>query len=47
MGIIACAVLNKDIPENKVKRIPTILKRKAMEKKHSTKLKWYQQKDIR
>ena len=46
MGIIACSILNKDIPENKVKRKPTILKREAIERKNSIKHNWYQQKYI-
>ena len=47
MGIIACSILDKDIPENKVNGIPTILKKEAIERKNSIKLNWYQQKDIR
>ena len=46
MGIIACSIVSKDIPENKVKQLPTILKRETVERKDSIKLNWYQQKDI-
>ena len=47
MGIIACSVLNKDLPDKRVKRIQTILKRKTIERKDSIKLHWYQGKDVR
>ena len=47
MGVIASSILNKDIPETKVKWIPTILKRVAIERKNSIKLYWYLQKHIR
>ena len=47
MDIIACSILNKDKPEKKkVRQIPTILKREAIERKDSIKAYWYQQKDI-
>ena len=46
MGIIPCSIVSKDIPENKVKQLPTILKRETVERKDSIKLNWYQQKDI-
>ena len=46
MGIIACSIVSTDIPENKVKQLPTILKRETVERKDSIKLNWYQQKDI-
>ena len=41
MGIIACSVLNKDLPSKRVKRIPTILKREIIERKDSVKLHWH------
>ena len=47
MGVIACSISNKDICENKVKWISMILKIKAVKRKNSIKLNWYQQKDIR
>ena len=47
MDIIACSILDKDIPENNVKAIPTILKKEAIERKNSIKFNRYQQKDIR
>ena len=47
MGIIACSVLDKDLLGKRVKRIPTILKRKKIERKDSIKLHWYQRKDVR
>ena len=47
MNIVACSILNKDKPEKKVRQIPTILKREAIERKDSIKVNWYQQKDIR
>ena len=47
MGIIACSVLNKDVPDKRVKRIPTILEGETIERKDSIKLHWYQEKDVR
>ena len=38
MGFIACSVLNKDLPDKRVKRIPTILKRETIKRKYSIKL---------
>ena len=47
MDIIVCSVLNKDLPDKRVKRIPTILKRETIKRKYSIKLHWYQGKDVR
>ena len=38
MAIIACSILNKDLPDKRAKRIQTILKRETIERKDSTKL---------
>ena len=47
MGIVACSVLNKDLPDKRKKQTPTILKRETIERKDSIKLHWYQGKDVR
>ena len=47
MGIIACSILNKDIPEKTNEANTTNFKKDAMERKDSIKHNWYQQKDVR
>lgn len=48
MGIIVCSIINKDLLDDRVDWMPTILKREAFEKrKDSIKLHWYQEKDVR
>ena len=45
MGIIACSILNKDLPDKRVTQIQTILRREIIKKKDSVKLHCYQGKD--
>ena len=47
MGIIACSILNNDPPDKRAKRIQTVVKKEAIERKDSIKLQWYQGKDVR
>ena len=46
MDIIACSVWNKDVPDKRMKWIPTILKREVIKRKDSIKLHWYQGKNV-